>query len=71
MDKQKQENNTENINSQIEAGVNKPNCNICKKPIDDAWDTFEKYKYKTINGNIKEVWCCLDCQLNNLYKNND
>ena len=55
----------------LELRVSKPTCDTCKKPIDNAWDTFEKYKYKTINGNIKEVWCCIDCQLNNLYKEDE
>ena len=41
-----------------------PICNICKKPISNAWDTYERYTYKTISGRIKVVWCCFSCQLN-------
>lgn len=46
----------------------KPICNICKKPIENAWAEFEKFSYKTMSGEMKVVWCCIDCQLNNLNK---
>jgi ribosomal protein L37AE/L43A len=46
----------------------KPICNICKKLIENVWVEFEKFSYKTMSGEIKEVWCCIDCQLNNLSK---
>lgn len=55
----------------LDALVSKPTCDTCKKPIEDSWADFEKFRYKAINGNIKEVWCCIDCQLNNLYKEDE
>lgn len=55
----------------VELPVSKPTCDTCKKEITDAWADFERFRYRTIEGKIKETWCCIDCQLNNLYKEDE
>lgn len=55
----------------VELPVSKPTCDTCKKPIEDSWAEYEKFRYRTIEGKIKETWCCFDCQLNNLYKDDE
>ena len=42
---------------------NEPICQKCKQSIDDVWNRFERFEYRTIIGKIKAVYCCLDCQI--------
>ena len=49
---------------QVEPLVMPPKCERCEKSFGKYMPVeCETIKYKTINGKIKTVYCCLDCQM--------